>query len=501
VRLPFPERVPLAPVCGFATALCLLQLYQGTAPGFSVCCFLFIIIIAKAFNVAGGLTRPSGGYIFFFAVLGVLIGLIWKAVLGEPADSNLAVPMITMEVYVCAACSLLLAAYVSKRFTPEKGLLDSFLPDDKMQSAAVGCMVVGVALAVFFAIVPAPEGGTFLSALNQLNRFLLLAIFLGTIQTIRSSGGSRSINLPVLVSICVFFISGVLIFSKEGIISPFLCLALAAASQRYRVTPAQILVALLWGFFIFQYLVPYSQYGRNFHTDTIVGNIDVAMPMLLDLGHVRDEFERSQAGADEQVAWGYFNTHQGFMDRLQMISPDDGLNALTERGVVPGPFIPLALYFENLLPHFIVPNKVQWGGGNLYAHQMGFLGDDDLGTGISFSPAGEAFHLGRWSGILIVAPVLWIMLFTLFDTLCGDTRKSPWGLLVILIFAHIAPEGGLGIMIYTLGYGAIGILFAALATSYLMPLVGETIRGGQKRIVRLPTSNPIQSSPNRIRSL
>jgi hypothetical protein len=110
VRLPFPERVPLAPVCFFATVLCLLQLYQGTAAAFSLCSFLFIIVSALAFNMAGGLTRPSGGYIFFFVVLGVLIGLVWKAVLGEPADSNLAVPMITIEVYLCAACSLLLAA-------------------------------------------------------------------------------------------------------------------------------------------------------------------------------------------------------------------------------------------------------------------------------------------------------------------------------------------------------------------------------------------------------
>jgi hypothetical protein len=97
VRLPFPERVPLVPVCFFATVLCFLQLYQGTAPAFSLCSFLFIIVSALAFNTAGGLTRPSGGYIFFFVVLGVLIGLVWKAVLGEPANSYLVVPPATSE--------------------------------------------------------------------------------------------------------------------------------------------------------------------------------------------------------------------------------------------------------------------------------------------------------------------------------------------------------------------------------------------------------------------
>ena len=73
---------------------------------------------------------------------------------------------------------------------------------------------------------------------------------------------------------------------------------------------------------------------------------------------------------------------------------------------------------------------------------MGMLGDEDRTTGISFSPIGEAFHVGRWTGIFIVAPILWIMLFTLYDSLCGDARKVPWGLLAIVLFAHIAPEGG-----------------------------------------------------------
>jgi hypothetical protein len=105
----------------------------------------------------------------------------------------------------------------------------------------------------------------------------------------------------------------------------------------------------------------------------------------------------------------------------------------------------------------------------------------------------------RWTGILILAPVLWIMLFTLFDSLCGDTRNSPWGLLVMLIFAHIAPEGALGIMIYTMGFGTIGILFAAFTVSYVMPILGEILTGGNKRIVRVPNSSRVQSNPNRIR--
>jgi hypothetical protein len=70
-----------------------------------------------------------------------------------------------------------------------------------------------------------------------------------------------------------------------------------------------------------------------------------------------------------------------------------------------------------------------------------------------------------WTGVFLVAPVIWIILFTVFDSLCGDVRKSPWGLVVIPVFAHIAPEGMLGGPIYFLWFGGVGIIFAALVTA------------------------------------
>ena len=84
MRLPYPERVPLVPVFFFAILLCAIQLYEKTSAPFSLGCLFFVLISAVAFNVGGGLTRPSGGYIFFYATLTVIIGIIWKAVLGEP---------------------------------------------------------------------------------------------------------------------------------------------------------------------------------------------------------------------------------------------------------------------------------------------------------------------------------------------------------------------------------------------------------------------------------
>jgi hypothetical protein len=492
VRLPFPERVPLMPVVGFALVLCAVQVYQGTAPPFSLCCFLFVVVAAIAFNVAGGITRPSGSYIFFFAFLAVIVGLTWKAIIGEPADSNLRNPMLTIEVYLCSISGMLGAAYISRRLSTKRALLANFVTDENMQSATTGCLITGVLLIFVFAVLPLGTGSVG-SGLVQLNRFLLLAIFLGTVHTIRRSGGTRSISLPVLIAGGVMFLNGVVGFSKEGMLTPFLCWLVAASSQRYKVSISQIAAGILLTLFIFQYLVPYSQYGRNLATSSTASNIDVAISLLADLGTVRREYAKTQVVDDEdELARGYFTNHQGFFDRLQMIGPDDQLIELTEQGIVPG-ITPIYLYFGNLVPHFIWKNKPNWGGGNLYAHQMGFLSEDDDTTGISFSPAGEAFHLMRWTGVFILAPVLWIMLFTLFDSLCGDVRKSPWGLLAIINFAHIAPEGSLGALIYVMGYGAITLIFAAFTVTYLMPILGELLIGPHRKTARF--IDPLKTPP------
>jgi len=473
-------------VFGFAIVLGVLQIYQGTAPLFALYSFLFIMVAAVAFNTAGGITRPSGAYIFFYAVLAVIIGLTWKAVLGEPADSNLENPMVTIEVYFCSICGLFAAVYISKRLTTKRAILADFVTDDNMQSATMGCLVTGLVLTVFFSVFPMGSGSV-LSGLLQLNRFLLMAIFLGVIHAIRRSGGTSSISLPVLIAGGSLLLSGILGFSKEGMLSPFLCWLVAASSQRYKVSLAQIAGGILFVFLIFEYLVPYSQIGRNY-AGTNSSGIDLSISLLENLGAVRSEYIDSQGtDPEDELAQGYFTRHQGFLDRLQMIGPDDSLIALTESGVVVG-LTPVYIYFANLVPHFIWKNKPSWGGGNLYAHQMGLLAEDDTTTGISFTPTGEAFHMLRWEGLILLAPALWIVAFTLFDSLCGDVRKSPWGLLVLVTFAHIAPEGGLGALIYTIGYGTLIICFAAFTISYIMPILGEIAIGPHTKTVRFRDS-------------
>lgn len=470
---------------------------QGTAPEFAICSFLFVVTAGITFNAAGGFSKPSGAYVFFYSVLAVIFGLVWKVVLNEPADSNLVTPFLTIRVFLGGMVAMLIAVIISKKLTLRKPLLGSLVTDANMQNATVGCMMTGLVVMGILNFVP-HEGGGILSALAQINRFLPMALILGTIHQIRRSGGRRSISVPVLVSGGAIFLSGILGFSKEAMFMPLACWLVAAGSQHYRFSRLQAASVVLVVIFMFRYLVPYSQYGRNYQMDAFSDKVKLSVRLLTSLDTVRQAADEGAKDTYSESGVVYFNTPQGFMDRLQMISVDDALIDVTEKNGTFG-LSPVIMGFENLVPHFLWAGKPSIGFGNLYAHEIGGLPEDDYTTGISFSPSGEAYHIGKWLGIFIVAPLLWIMLFTVFDSLCGDTRTSPWGLLMAAYFAHAAPEGMLGGVIYALGFVNFGLVVAALSAAYVMPIFGSLIKGPEQ--VRLRRIAPVRSIPRRSRAL
>lgn len=495
MRLPFPERIPVNYAVAFAAVLCIAQLAEGTNVTFVLCSFFFIIIASLTFNLAGGFTRASGGYVFFYAVLAVILGITWKAVLGESGHSNLSQPSLTMEASLGCISAMYLAVFVSRKLTRKKALLAELVKPGDMFRASVGCIVIGMIL-IAVAFIP-HDNGSFIGALSQINQFLPLAIILGTIAQIRKSGGTSALSIPAVIAGVVAFGLGLINFSKQGIFMPPLCWLIAAASQRYRITLKQAAGFALGFFLMAHYLVPYAQYGRDIGNGTFSGNVDLSLSLLPQLDWVREQYKQEVANATSDDRQGYFNTSQGFLDRLQMIYPDDSIINVTQDNGTIG-LGPIILEFENIIPHFLWPGKPVIKIGNMYAHEVGSIAPDDFTTGISFSPTGEAYHTEGWLGIFFLAPLLWIMLFVIYDSLCGDVRVSPWGLLAIVIFAHSAPEGMLGGIFYLAAYGAFGIIIAALAAGYVMPIIGSLFIG-EKRVGFLGNA-AVKSIPRRLPS-
>jgi len=464
--------------CVFAVALMLLQLIQKTNPLFALGSFFFIMVSVATFNLAGGFSKPSGAYVFFYATLAVIVGLCTKAALWQPADSYLETPKLLIAIYLVSICGMYGAVFVARKLSLKKGLLQDIIPDRAMLDSAVGCMVSGLAIDIAVAVMPRSEG-SILSALNQVNKFLPMSIILATIYQIRKTGGKSSINLVVLIAGGINTLLGLLIFSKEGIFTGVICWLMAASSQRYKLSRVQVVGLVLGGLLMSQYLVPYSQFGRSYNEDPSSSTTQNAIYLLMHLDMVRETYKANQSEALNDMP-SYFGQDIGFLDRLQMLGPDDSLITVTEER---GPFGMLPIYgaFANLVPHFIWPDKPLVYFGNIYAHEVGnIIAEDDVSTGISFSPSGEGFHVARWYGVALLAPALWIMLFVVFDSLCGSTLIAPWGLLAMVIFAHQAPEGMLSGVIYCTGYVAFSILVAAFSSAYLMPILGGLLKGADR---------------------
>jgi hypothetical protein len=383
------------------------------------------------------------------------------------------------------------AVLVSRRLSRRSGLMQNLLKESGMYRASIGCIVFGVAGGFIIALL-GEEGAKIGTAFTQINQLIPLGIIIGVMYQIRRSYGARSVNLPTAFAIIfVFIIYGLFSFSKQGMLLPLICWALPVCAMRYRLTSLQMGSCMFALFIIFHYLTPYADYGRNFRGEANTFSEKVALSdrLLEHPDQTRQKYLDSTVGA----SGGYYNTPQGFWGRLQFISVDDGLINLTDHGHVFGLW-PVKATFLNAIPHVIWPNKPDLNLGNNYMHEINGqpMGEGDTTTGISFSATGEAYHWAKWFGIFAVAPLIWLLLFVVLDSLIGDIRTSPWGLLVLAGLSHIAPEGMLSGAIAFLTVGVEAVIFCALFATFVAPFFAIAVLGPDRRWTQRPVSPSTQ---------
>lgn len=477
-----PTRIPLAKAFAFCMVFFVVQLFQHTNVIFAMLYFAFVMLAVVAFNFAEGFTRIIGAYIFWYSTLIVIFGVFWKAVVAEPADSNLMSPLLDMGLYACSMGMLLAVTLLNKKMDFRRLGLGGGLSGAQLDltAAGLGCIITSILINLAGATFGQAQGGI-VSALAQINFFFPLGIILATAGAIRDSGGKRSMNFASTLGIVLFSLQGLVAFSKQGMLTPYVCWLIGAFYMRLRVRLIHVVVMILMVILTFTFIGPLSA-SRDLSQD-VYSFGDKLSIIVYQITHWK-QFQEHVANLDERSghdngAPTYYNQPQGSMiERLSMIPPDDRLITYEAKGNFEG-IAPVIEWFGNLLPRFLLPNKTNEYTGNFFAHKSGgYVAEDDTTTGISFSPVSSAYSCEGWGGIFWLMPAIWVLLFTSIDFVAGDLRKYPWGLLTVVYFAHAAPEGMLSGMIFYLGNGNIGMLFAIIISTRIAPIIG-TLFGGK----------------------
>ena len=479
VQIRLPEHISLKWTARYAAAMLVVQLVEGTHVLFAALHAVYVIAWIVGFNVAGGFRRVTGAYVFFFGLLTIIAGTFFKAILIDPADSNSWTPLLSMSVYTVAMVMLVGSIWVSQRIIAGKKSLAQRISEARplpYRESAIGCFVIGALIPFSWAVLPV----SLVTILTILNMITPLGIIMGTIYVIHASGGRRVFGWVNGPAIFVTFMLGLAGFSKQGMFGPLVGWLVAIAYMRFRLRWFHMAGIALTAWFCVYALVPISQMGRD-RPEAMSSNVfqhyALAYTMLEHIQSTRREYTAATQQVHESER-DYFNTNLGFADRLTRWPADDRLISYTSHGNVLGYAGPL-YDFLNWFPHLLFPNKEKYAPpgnhGNFYAREIGLINIYDTTTGVSFAPPCEAFHMGLWVGVCVFLPLLWIMFFSAAEWVCGDVRATPWGLAVALLFAHLAPEGGVDSLITYTWYGNMAIIFSMIFATYVAPVIGTMV--------------------------
>jgi len=490
MRLMYPTRININHVLIVAAMLLFAQLLDGTDPVFAFLACLTVVLSALAFNVLDGLGTVSGAFVIFMAIPTFFVLILIKVMTWEPSDKHFMWPLVTISATALGWAGILVAAALSRKFVTRRNLIHFTARDlENLKNTSAGLLAIGLFSQILLTNYSTGQNGSIWAVLNQLNIFIPFATILATYYEICISGGKRSMNWIVVVSILYVAGFGFIAASKQGMYAPFFSYFLVCGALEYRFRPLQVILILAWLAFAVGFLFPWAQYARSMtRQSTLTGTVNATIGLLRDPDTIPAMYrwyaESLRKNEDvNQVSLCYDHPH-GLWDRESLICQDDRLIDLTQHTGTIGPDYLIA-GFEMIVPHMIWPGRANLSLGNLYGRETSQTSDEDYTTAVAFAPVGDAFREFGWSGVAVVMPIMYFFTFIILNAVFGDARESPWGLVLVAYAAAVAPGVLLPVHPQLWGHYIPIILFIVWITRYVAPQVGVLFgfRKVQARIV------------------
>jgi hypothetical protein len=460
-----------------------VQIAEGTSTYFALMVFGTIMLWVFSFNVIGGLDRVSGMLIFGQGGLGFVTPEVVKAMLGEAADSRLAVPDLTVTVYFVAQTIILIVCYLVALIRPKKALLDAPQDRYRLREMAIGAATLGfgsIVLLNLFGKYSAKSGG-WATALLQLMAYVLpFAMALSIISEVKKTNGRRTINL-LTISISTYLVYlGFVHSAKEALITPFAIYVVCCACMRVEFKPLKLLTLLSACLLVFFFFFPLVQsYHSTEQATKGLTFSDIADKLTNSAEYVREYNQKRDSELQEGKEGEYFGHEAGLFARYSLISLDAQLIESAKDGDYMG-YQGIYEAVINWIPHFLLPNKPADFNSETYFHRLPQANQEDLTTGISFGVVGTSYVMGGWTALVILLPLVQGFFMLEMDVLLPSVSNTPWMVCLLADMLHSGPEANIDVMTTMAVQTPLRIAFVILIVRHGVRLFSSVFGGTQR---------------------
>lgn len=435
----FPGPLRLDVSLGLALLLMVLQLATGTSFQFAELTFVAVIFSVLAVNLAGGLRTLAGCCFAIVALKVFVVAELAKALYGEPGESRLEQPVVTMGVEAFSMAAMCVASLVCCLFRPKKVLLPSTLDPELLRRIALLSFVVGTGsffVAQFSGVTE--DGAVYIGGasgvLRRISSCAPLAIVAGTAYTLITSDGKQILGLYNALPFGAMFGIGVLFSSKQGMFDPFFYLVITGMAFRFAWRRWHLVLGFLLVIMVLFVLFPFGQVARNYTRganirETYQKTIDYLGENLRRPAFLLEQYHEYKEGVEEGDVDRYFEKPNGFLERMSLIKSADTLVSAALKQGLSG-WKTLGPGLANVVPRMFLPRRYV-NVPNELAYKAGVIDEDNIGTCVSFGFAADAFDSFGWWGVGVLSFAIGIVLIMMTRLLVTDVHRNIWALVLL----------------------------------------------------------------------
>lgn len=479
IDLEFFRSVKIQVVLLFAGILFVLQLLTGTNLDYAILVFIFTLFTATAVNAAGGLVTVGG---FGIAMIGLKVVIIsqWAKVLfGQPSNSHLEVPVLTMAVLTTGMLSILMSSITIKPFLGGKKIFKPIDNSEMLLGISVFTYVIGFAAYLYTMTQGYSDAageikiGGVVGIARQLVFIYPLSIICSIAYTIVSSNYKKSLNIWVLITIVTQLFVGILGTSKQVLFEPFMFYFLVCMAFGYKFKPKHMILGIMIILIMVVVLFPFAQVGRVMTRDgNPKQNIELTKLFIKEIFTKSENLEEIEWFLEEAALkkhdFYYYGSNKGLLDRFSLIQENDELiNATITKGHTGWPTITHG--FKMLLPRFIYPDKPIYNTANYLGHKIDIIGEDDNTTQISMGIIAEAYDAFGWTGVVLIPYLIMAAFLMIYNILSGPVERNIWTIFLMGIFQHNLVEATVSSMIQYILYFPLLLLTIYMVLMIFVP--------------------------------